>query len=103
MQKHTKIYFKAFNVSFDPVSGWHDCVSEISGDPAEDIHHIIGRGRGGEERIENYMSLTTLEHLHFGDKNKYIVVLLDIHEEKLISNNIPYDTDYMDNLRRKYE
>lgn len=44
LPKHTKIYFDFFEVEFDPVSGWHNCVSEISGKPAVDINHIDCRG-----------------------------------------------------------
>ena len=44
MQKHTKIYFK----SLGHVPG--DFIAcEISGQPAIDIHHITGRGRGGAD------------------------------------------------------
>jgi len=98
MQKHTKIYLKAFRYDISDF-----IPSEISGNKAVDIHHIIGRGKGGEDRIENLMALTRGEHIKRGDKKEFMIILFDIHEEKLISNNIPYDTDYMDNLRRKYE
>jgi hypothetical protein len=82
MQKHTKQYFDFFNVDYDPVSGWHDCVSEISGLPAVDVHHIERRGMGGSknaDRIENLMALTREEHELYGDKTKYLEYLKQVH------------------------
>ena len=79
MQKHTKIYFDFFGVDYDPVTGWHDCVSEISGLPAVDIHHIISRGRGGDNSIMNLMAVTREEHIKYGDKPKYDDWLKEIH------------------------
>lgn len=82
MKKHTKIYFDYFGVDYDPVSGWHNCVSEISGLPAIDIHHIEARGMGGSrtaDRIENLMALTREEHEKYGDKKQYREYLQKIH------------------------
>ena len=84
MQKHTKIYFDFFNVDYDPVSCWHDCVSEISGEPAIDIHHIDSRGMGGSKnanRIENLMALTREEHELYGDKKQHLEYLKQIHAD----------------------
>jgi len=74
MQKHTKLYFDHFNVEYDPQSGWHNCVSEISGLPSHDTHHINSRGMGGSknaDRIENLMALTIDEHEYYGDKPQF--------------------------------
>lgn len=82
MKRHTKIYFDFFNVDYDPVSGWHNCISEISGLPATDVHHIEARGMGGSkyaDRIENLMALTRDEHEKFGDKKQYIEYLKEVH------------------------
>ncbi|MCK5605323.1 HNH endonuclease [Candidatus Pacearchaeota archaeon] len=82
MKKHTRIYFDFFNVDYDPISGWHNCVSEISGNRANDIHHIESRGMGGSKRsdnIENLMALTREEHIKLGDKKQYLVYLKQLH------------------------
>jgi hypothetical protein len=84
MKKHTKVYFNFFNVEYDPVSGWHNCVSEISGLPAVDIHHIESRGMGGSknaDRIENLMALTREEHEHYGDKTEHLEYLKQTHAD----------------------
>lgn len=85
MKKHTKVYFDFFDIEYDPISGWHNCKSEISSKPADDIHHINSRGMGGskdKDNIENLMALTREEHEKYGDKNntesgynKYIIHL----------------------------
>lgn len=83
MKKHTKVYFDYFDVDYDPVTGWHDCVSEISGESAEDVHHINSRGMGGSknaDNIENLMALTREEHDFYGDKKQFIEYLKGIHE-----------------------
>jgi len=84
MKKHTKIYFDFFNVEYDPISGWHNCVSEISGLPAKDVHHIEARGMGGSknaDRIENLMALTREEHDKYGDKKQYLQYLKQTHAD----------------------
>lgn len=84
MKKHTKIYFDYFGIDYDPVSGWHNCVSEISGLPAIDIHHIEARGMGGSkkaDRIDNLMALTRDEHEKYGDKTEYKEYLQEIHDD----------------------
>lgn len=56
--------------------------SEISGLPANDIHHINRRGMGGsnnKDNIENLMALTREEHIEYGDKKKYKELLREIH------------------------
>ncbi len=83
MKKHTKIYFDFFNIEFDPVSGWHNAISEISGLPAVDINHIECRGMGGskeKDNIENLMAMTRDEHIEYGDKEQHKEYLKQIHE-----------------------
>ena len=83
MKKHTKIYFDFFNIEFDPISGWHNAVSELSGLPAVDINHIECRGMGGskeKDNIENLMALTREEHIEYGDKEQYKEFLKQKHE-----------------------
>ena len=82
MKKHTKLYFDFFGIDYDPVSGWHNCRSEISGLPAQDINHIECRGMGGsktKDYIENLMALTREEHIKYGDKKQYIEYLKEVH------------------------
>ena len=98
MKTHTKIYLEAFgftDTDFIP--------SEVSGHKAVDIHHIIGRGRLGTNRIENLMALTREEHLQFGDKKHYMVALLTIHETNLMVNDIEYDKAWFKKMISKYE
>lgn len=86
MRKHTKIYFDHFDVEYDESTGWHNCVSEISGLPAIDIHHINARGMGGSknaDRIENLMALTREEHEYYGDVPKYREYLQEVHDNYL--------------------
>ena len=70
MKGYQKLYFKSFGyASSDTV------YSEISGDVANDIHHIYSRGMGGTsepDRIENLIAVTRDEHEKFGDKKKII-------------------------------
>jgi len=89
MKKHTKIYFDAIGVDYDPSSGWHNCKSEISGLPSTDIHHIECRGMGGSKKaniIDNLMALTRDEHIKFGDKKQYVDYLKQVHTNFLKNN-----------------
>jgi hypothetical protein len=86
MQKHTKIYFDFFDVEYDPFTGQHNCKSELSGLPAQDIHHIEARGMGGgktADRIENLMALTREEHEKYGDKKQYKAMLKRVHNRHI--------------------
>lgn len=56
MQKHTKIYMNHFEYDIA-----EDVFSELSGSPAQDIHHIHGRGKG-KDTIDNLIALTREEH-----------------------------------------
>lgn len=56
MQKHTKIYMNHFEYQIA-----EDVISELSGSPAQDIHHINGRGKG-KDTIENLIALTREQH-----------------------------------------
>ena len=84
MKKHTKLYFDFFGVEYDPVSGWHNCKSEISGLKADDLHHIDCKGMGGsktKDNIENLIALTRDEHEKYGDKKQYIDYLKTVHSD----------------------
>lgn len=100
MQKHTTIYFDAFG--YDKKDETVFVPSEISNDKAVDIHHIIGRGKCGEDRIENLMALTRKEHNQYGDEVAYMVLLLKIHRRVLQINKIPFDERWFDFYIKKY-
>lgn len=94
MQKHTQIYFDAFgHDKSDPTTF---VKSEISDDKAVDIHHIIGRGKGGEDRIENLMAVTRIEHQDYGDEIDYMVMLFKIHRRYLQVHNIEFDNNWFE-------
>lgn len=77
MKKHTKIYLKAFDLLKN------ECMCEMCGRPAVDIHHIIPRGMGGGERdtIDNLMALCRECHVKYGDKKQYTDGLRELHTE----------------------
>ena len=63
-----------------------DIMSEISGAPANHIHHIHCKGMGGsktKDNIENLIALTFEEHEKYGDKKQYIEYLQKIHNDNL--------------------
>jgi len=98
MQKYKKIYLDG--MGFDET----DFIpSEISEGKSNDIHHIIGRGRGGTDRIENLMAVTRQEHIDYGDKQDYIVMLLKIHRKRLEINKVEFDNKWFENLINKYD
>ena len=98
MKKHTKIYFEALGYNLNDF-----IACEISGQPAIDIHHLISRGRGGTDRIENLMALTRELHIKLGDKNQYMYKLLITHRQFLEDNGVKFDNNYFNELIKKYE
>lgn len=101
MKAHTKIYLEAFG--YDTYSNNSFVPSEISETRAVDIHHIIGRGKKGEDRIENLMALTREEHTEYGDQKLYMVYLLKIHRKRLENANIDFDNDWFEEKIAFYE
>lgn len=99
MQSYIKVYFLAFG--YDTEDKTQFVPSEISG-KADDIHHIIGRGKGGEDRIENLIAVTREQHNDYGDKKEYMVLLLKIHRRRLQINNIPFDDNWFEFYIKKY-
>ena len=61
--------------------------SEISGLPCTDVHHILPRGRGGKDNIENLVGLTRDEHDLAENKTYSQEYLQDIHN-KFMENNL---------------
>ena len=98
MKKHTKIYFEALGYA---LSDFICC--ELTGQRAVDIHHLISRGRGGTDRIENLMALTRELHIKLGDKNQYMYKLLITHRQFLEDNGVKFDNNYFNELIKKYE
>ena len=101
MKKHTAIYLKAFGYDLGQPDQFVRC--ERTGNKAVDIHHIISRGRGGEDRIENLMALTRHQHAEYGDKNQYIFQLLLDHEQAMKDAGVKYDQQYMKQLKERYK
>ena len=63
--------------------------SEISGEPAVDIHHIFPKGKGGDpsvkhDHIENLIALTRKEHELMGDKKHFRRFLFDMHRNRIM-------------------
>ena len=55
---------------------------EITGKRLQDHHHILNKGMGGSkdlDYIENIMGLIRLFHVFFGDVEKYIPFLQEVH------------------------
>jgi len=78
MKKYKKIYFEYYNI------GEQDIVlSEVSGKLAVDIHHILPKGRGGKDNIENLIALTREEH-NYAHKGKLTQDFL----QKIHNNNL---------------
>jgi len=95
MKKHTKIYYQALGYDQSDF-----VASELSGKPANDIHHIDCKGMGGnpkgdKDRIENLQAVTREEHLKYGDKKKYLKFLYSKHFQFLESNGVKFDSKYL--------
>lgn len=95
MKAHTKLYMDAFGYSTADY-----IPSEISGERANDIHHIKCRGMGGDptkskDRIENLQALTREEHLKYGDNPAYMNFLYKKHLEFLEFNGVKFDRNYL--------
>ena len=76
--------------------------SEISKQKANDFHHIISRGRGGENRIENLIAVTRQEHIDYGDKKDYMVLLLKIHRKWLEIHHVKFDKIWFEHAIYRY-
>lgn len=78
---------------------------EITGQPAQDIHHIHARGMGGSkrlDRIENLMAITRGRHELYGDKKKHKQFLFRTHKEFLIQKGVKFDTQWIDSQIDRY-
>ena len=98
MQKHTKIYLKK--------CGYTDTdfiMSELSGKRAVDLHHIISRGKGGKDEIENLMALTREEHIEFGDKKEWMHMLLIKHYQFLVNRGVNFSKAWFEDKFNKHK
>jgi hypothetical protein len=98
MKRHTKIYLDACGYDVTDY-----ITSELTPQKAVDIHHIIGRGKGGKDRIENLMALSRGEHIEFGDKRDWMYFLLAKHNAFLKFRNIAFDQAWFDEMYNKYQ
>lgn len=81
---------------------------EISGLPANDVHHIEARGNGGDpkgekDRIENLMAITRQHHVHYGDKPYYMARLFKWHKNRMIDHGVKFDEKYINDKIKHYE
>ena len=84
---HRDIYHAALGIAKG------EAVSELSGLPAVDIHHIVARGMGGttnpmKNSIFNLMALTREEHEKYGDKKQYMVFLKTKHLRYIMQRGV---------------
>ena len=100
VKNHTKVYCNALGYDVDDETEFRPC--ELTGNRSNDIHHIIARGKGGEDRIENLMALTRQKHADYGDKVVLIPTLLLEHKSFLDQRGIEYDQQWFDEKLRYY-
>jgi 5-methylcytosine-specific restriction endonuclease McrA len=97
MQKYKEIYLKGMNYTDTDF-----IESEISGLRAADLHHIVGRGRGGKDILENLMALTREEHLKYGDKKQFMHFLFKKHYNFLIKKKVKFNVEFFIDMFDKY-
>ena len=95
MKTHTRIYMKA--LGYD-ISDFIPC--EVTGQKANDIHHIDARGMGGDpqgkkDRIEELQAITREAHIFYGDKKEHMRFLYEKHYEFLDSHGVKFDKEYL--------
>ena len=86
MKPYQKKYMKFFGYQIQ-----EDIMSELSNNPANEIHHIDCKGMGGRknaDEIENLMALTTDEHTEYGDKKQHTEFLKEKHLEFIKSKGL---------------
>lgn len=94
LKKHTKVYLNA--VYPDYCEGeFLPC--EKCGRRLIDIHHLEAKGMGGSkilDIIENLMGLCRKCHNEFGDEERYMSMLTEIHKKFLDYHGVDYDEDF---------
>lgn len=101
LANHLRIYYESFGYDTELDGFFAPC--EITEAKGQDVHHIIGRGKRGPDRIENLMLLSRDAHVEYGDKTDYMVLLFKIHRKRLDMAEIPYDNKWFEKQIRKYE
>lgn len=96
-KKHTKIYLTAFGYDLSDPDQYVPC--ELTEGRGIDIHHIVSR----ENRIENLMMLTRLQHQEVGEIKSKTSDLLKVHRRHLEINGIPFDNEWFNKNIAKYE
>ena len=85
MQKHTKIYMDYFDYS-----GFEYMPCEICTKPANQVHHIKYRSRGGKDEIKNLMGLCfechTSAHSEFYSESMLRAIHLKFMERGGVKN-----------------
>lgn len=92
MKNHTKVYMKHFGLSEGDY-----IYSEISGQPAIDVHHLNARKIGGsktKDYIENLIALTREEHMLCENNPRINEIAKEIHRHYLVNN--PYKKPEID-------
>lgn len=101
MSKHKEIYFKAFGYTPGDF-----VASEVSGNPAVDVHAIERDGMGGGKeghRIENLIALTRAEHTKYGDKKQYKRFLFEVHLQHMNEHGVEYSREWIEEQIRRNE
>ena len=95
-QDYVKIYCEAFGYDWEDPTFF--VPSEISGEKAVDVHHIITR----EDRIENMMAVTREEHGEYGEIKGVKGMLLKRHRRVLQINKIKFDENWFNFYIKMY-
>lgn len=108
MSKYKDIYYEFFGYDkgeFIPC--------EISGAKSDDLHHIDCRKIGGsklKDNIENLIAVTREEHVKYGDKKQYMLLLYETHLKFIRDQNPRYKINwenipqaYRESLKLTYE
>jgi len=98
---HTALYMSCFgygDTDFIP--------SELSGIRCVDVHHIQARSMGGtkkEDRIENLIGLTRLEHEKYGDKKHCMSFLFERHRDFMLLSGVKFDMNWIEEQITKWK
>ena len=107
MQAYKEVYLQGMGfdeTDYIPCEIDSDIVDgQIVGNKAVDIHHIIGRGKGGQDRIENLMALTRENHMEYDDKKYCMAMLLRIHRKHLTLRKAKFDNNWFRQKIKEYE
>lgn len=110
MQKYQRTYMNAFGINTKDKSILNELKSELSGQHAQDIHHIkYGCSLQRQDYpVERLIMLTRLEHDFYGDKKQWFDYLIWMHifhmnENRLIVNIDNLSDDIVSTCMSDYE